>query len=155
MRGSGEKGKGAGASPGGEGQAQAWNFIITEPILGFIAHAAPWLPKAKRYVLYKTRIRALANLAGVPDEIPEGMSCVLSLMVAWKAKARVDQDNVLKAVTDSMFKRDRGIERVLCDRFEHTGREEISVIVGFKARQGKRGKREHPDEKGVLPRNLL
>jgi len=138
---------GSEAGSGWEGH----HFVVGEPLVGFPVKAAPWTKTAKRYCLFKDRVRLLANVAGVPSEIPEGKAVVLCIAVSWKRKARIDGSNIVKAIEDGLFKKDRGVEKVLCDRFEHTGLEEASVIVTFKERlNGKQNK----DAKGNLARNM-
>jgi hypothetical protein len=124
--------------------------VVGEPLCGFIAHAAPWLKKSKRYVAWKRMVRALANSAGVPDDIPADQAAVLSIAIAWKKRARIDTSNIIKSMEDALFKQDRGIEIVVCERFEHIGREEASVMVSFRMR----GKGERKNAKGILPRGV-
>ena len=134
---------------GGEG---SWHFVVSEPLCGFIAHAAPWLKKAKKYVAYKSRVRLIANSAGVPGDIPEGNAAIVHMAVAWKKRARIDLDNLIKSTLDSLFKQDRGVEKIVCDRFEHSGKEEISVIVSFKGRGVGESTSKKSTIRGSLPK---
>ena len=102
--------------------------------MGFISHAAPWLNKAKRYVAWKQRVRLLANSAGVPGDIPADTAATVCIAIAWKRRARIDTSNIIKSLEDSLFRQDRGIEKIVCDRFEFSGKEELSVIVSYKNR---------------------
>lgn len=106
-----------------------WTFNVDEPLVGFTVHKAPWTDRAKRYVAYKTRVRLLANVAGVPGEIPENHRATVSVAVAWKKKARIDLSNILKAVEDGLWVRDRGIGEIHGVKFEQTGLERVSVTV--------------------------
>jgi hypothetical protein len=106
-----------------------WTISVTEPLVGFPVHAAPWTKTAKRYVAFKRRVRLLANLGGLPDEIPKGSAAVVSIAIAWKKKARIDTSNILKAIEDGLFKRDRGIKEVHATRIEQTGIERVSITV--------------------------
>lgn len=116
------------------GSGEGFHFIIREPLVGFPVKAAPWTKTAKRYVAFKARVRLLANVAGVPSEIPPEKAVVLCIAVSWKMRARIDGSNLIKAIEDGLFKKDRGVEKVVIDRFEHQGAEEASVIVSFKER---------------------
>lgn len=114
----------------GEGTMEGtWTFNLEEPLVGFTVHAAPWTLKAKRYVAFKRRVRFFATVASVPAEIPPGYRALVSLAVAWKRKARIDLSNILKAVEDGLWVRDRGIGEVHAVKFQHTGIERVSVTV--------------------------
>lgn len=115
-----------------------WTFNVDEPLVGFTVHAAPWSDKAKRYVAMKGKVRLFADVAGVPEEIPSGYRALVSIAVAWKKKARIDLSNILKAVEDGLWVRDRGIGEVHAVKFEHTGLERVSVTV--KLERGTDGK---------------
>jgi hypothetical protein len=119
----------------GPGEVNCWQFVVGEPLRGFLVSNAPWTKRAKEYVKFKTYVRLMANAAGVPSEIPHDKAVAICIALAWKLRARVDNDGVLKAITDGLFKKDRGVERVVCDRWEYTGKEEASVIVSFKERK--------------------
>jgi Holliday junction resolvase RusA-like endonuclease len=112
-----------------------WTFTVDEPLMGFIAHAKPWTDKAKRYVGFKGKVRLLATIAGVPEEIPAGYRAKLSIAVAWKKKARVDLSNILKAVEDGLWVRDRGIGEFHATKLQHTGMERVSVTVWMEGEQ--------------------
>ncbi len=111
---------------------KTWTFTVDEPLVGFTVHAKPWTDRAKRYVAFKGKVRLLADVAGVPEEIPKNHRAVVSLAVAWKKKARIDLSNILKAVEDGLWQRDRGIEEVYAVKFQNTGMERISVTVGMR-----------------------
>lgn len=106
-----------------------WTFNVDEPLVGFTVHAAPWTDKAKRYCAFKGKVRLLANVAKVPDEIPAGYRALVSIAVAWKKKARIDLSNILKGIEDGLWVRDRGIGEVHAVKFQHTGIERVSVTV--------------------------
>jgi len=112
---------------------KTYQFTVEEPLVGFPVHASPWSHTAKRYVAFKGKVRLLADVAGVPEEIPENHRAVVSLAVAWKKKARIDLSNIQKAVEDSLFLRDRGIGEIHATRIQHTGIERVSIMVGFEA----------------------
>lgn len=131
----------------GEGNGPRWReamgtytFTIDEPLVGFVVHAAPWTDKAKRYTAFKKRVRLFANVAGVPEEIPENHRAVVSIAVAWKRKARIDLSNILKAVEDGLFVRDRGIGEIHATKLQHTGMERVSVTVSLEREGEQNGK---------------
>jgi hypothetical protein len=106
-----------------------WTFDVDEPLVGFTVHAAPWTDKAKRYCAFKGKVRLLATVARVPEEIPAGYRALVSIAVAWKKKARIDLSNILKGIEDGLWVRDRGIGEVHAVKFQHTGIERVSVTV--------------------------
>lgn len=127
-----------------------WRVIIGEPLVGFVVHAAPWTKMAKVYTAFKERVRLMANLAGVPADIPADTAATLCIAIAWRKRARIDTSNILKAVEDGLFKQDRGVEKIVCDRFEHMGTEEASIIISF----GERKRENHQKPKGHLARGM-
>lgn len=98
--------------------------------MGFLAtYKRPWTKEAKRYTGFKGKVRLLATIAGVPDELAQDSRATIDLLVTWKRRARVDTVNVYKAVEDSVFHKDR---RVLSGSFnakEHAGVEAAFVKV--------------------------
>lgn len=118
----------------------SYTFTVDEPLMGFIAHAQPWTDKAKRYVGFKGKVRLLATIAGVPDEIPQDHRAVVSIAVAWKKRARIDLSNILKAVEDGLWVRDRGIGEVHATKLQHTGVERVSVTVWLESEGKQNGK---------------
>jgi len=119
-----------------ERQMGTYTFTVDEPLMGFIAHAQPWSDKAKRYVAWKGKVRLFADLAGVPEEIPENHRAIISICVAWKKRARIDLSNILKGIEDGMFVKDRGIGEFHAIKIQHTGLERVSVTVGFEREKG-------------------
>ena len=124
-----------------------WSFFVDEPLVGFVVHAPPWSEKAKRYCAFKGKVRLFADVAGVPEEIPENHRATVSIAVAWKKKARIDLSNILKAVEDGLFVRDRGIGEIHATKLQHTGMERVSVFVSIEREGKQNGKpkqnREH------------
>lgn len=89
---------------------KTYSFEIPEPLMGFLAtYKASWTDQAKRYVAFKNKVRLLANVAGIPDELDSSSTAEISLSIHWKKKARVDSVNVYKAIEDGIFKRDRRV----------------------------------------------
>ena len=113
----------------GEMGMETWSFEVTEPLMGFLAsYKRPWTKEAKRYCGFKGKVRLLATVAGVPDELAQDSRATIDLRVTWKRRARVDTVNVYKALEDSIFLKDR---RVLNGSFhakEHAG-EEIAFVT--------------------------
>jgi hypothetical protein len=98
--------------------------------MGFLAtYRRPWTKEAKRYCGFKGKVRLLATVAGIPDDLSRDSRASIDLRVTWKKRARVDTVNVYKAIEDSIFHSDR---RVLAGTFnaaEHTGKEAAFVTV--------------------------
>lgn len=111
---------------------KTWTFQVDGPLVGFLVHAKPWTDRAKRYAAFKSKVRLFANLAGVPTEIPENHRATVSISVAWERKARVDLSNILKAIEDGLWAKDRGIGEVHGVKFMHTGLERVSVTIGMR-----------------------
>ena len=108
-----------------------WTFTIPE-LMGAVrtTHRAKFCdPRYKRYAQYKTLVRAIANQAGVPDDLDPKKRYSLALFVYWKKKARADLDNVLKAVLDGLFKQDRRVLSYSCHATENAGLDEAQVTV--------------------------
>lgn len=57
------------------------------------------------YGNFKMAVRAIANQAGVPDLATTTMQ--VDVEIHWTKRARLDGDNVLKAVVDGLFRQDR------------------------------------------------
>lgn len=108
---------------------ETFTFAVDEPLVGFTVHAQPWTERAKRYCGFKGKVRLLADVAGVPEEIPKNHRAIVGIAVAWKKKARIDLSNILKAVEDGLWRRDRAIYEVYAVKFEHTAQERASVTV--------------------------
>lgn len=117
-----------------------YQFTVDGPLVGFVVHAAPWTQKAKRYVQFKNTVRVLAHIAGVPEEIPKNHRATISIAVAWKKKARIDLSNILKAVEDGLFVRDRGIGEIHATKLQHTGVERASVFIQLEDEGKQNGK---------------
>lgn len=113
-----------------------WTFNVDEPLRGFPAHCQPWSDTAKRYVAFKQTVRLLANVAGIPEVIPENHRAMVSIAVAWKKRARIDLSNILKGIEDALWEKDRGIGEIHGVKFQHTGIERVSVTVGFEEEGG-------------------
>jgi hypothetical protein len=116
-----------------------WTFTVDEPLMGFLAsYKRPWTKEAKRYCGFKGKVRLLATIAGVPDELSQDQRASITIHVTWKKRARVDTVNVYKALEDSVFHKDR---RVLDGAFgaaEHTGKESAVVLVRIEGKQNVR-----------------
>lgn len=87
-----------------------WDFIVLGPLVGAVrtTQRAKWVdPRYQRYAVFKMLIRALADKAGVPSEIPSGHWATVSINVLWLKGARCDLDNLVKSVLDGLWKQDR------------------------------------------------
>lgn len=116
-----------------------WTFTVDEPLVGFLAsYKRSWTKEAKRYVGFKGKVRLLATVAGIPDELGQDSRASIVIHVTWKKRAKVDTVNVYKALEDSIFHKDR---RVLDGAFgatEHTGKESAVVFVRIEGEQNAR-----------------
>lgn len=108
-----------------------WTFTLPE-LMGAVRttqRAKFCDPRYKRYAQYKTLIRAIANQAGVPDDLDPKKRYSLTIIAYWTKKARCDLDNVLKAVLDGLFKQDRRVLSYSCHAIENAGLDEAQVEV--------------------------
>jgi len=99
---------------------RVFTFSVDDPMGAVrMTQRSKWVdPRAKLYAAYKRRVRLIANVAGVPDEIGKDERVKLVLDVCWRKKARADLDNVVKGIMDALWRsghggRNRGGERVL------------------------------------------
>lgn len=69
-------------------------------------------PAAKRYSQYKGTVRLLANVAGVPGEIPRGFTAKVALRILWNRRAKADLDNVVKGILDALWRQDRAVAEI-------------------------------------------
>ena len=104
-----------------------WQFNVDGPLSGYQTHQHPNTPRAKRYVAWKARVRMCAF--EVPSALDPGIAYEVIVKVRWKKRARIDGDSILKGVTDSLWRRDRGVLRGSFDVGEHTGQEGLYVVV--------------------------
>lgn len=108
-----------------------WTFTLPE-LMGAVRttqRAKFCDPRYKRYAQYKTLVRAIANQAGVPDDLDPKKRYTLWLTAYWQKKATADLDNVLKAVLDGLFKQDRRVLTYVCHSIENFGYDEAQVTV--------------------------
>jgi len=113
-----------------------WTFQVDEPLMGFLAtYKRPWTKEAKRYTGFKGKVRLLATVAGIPDELTRDSRATIELLVTWKARARVDTVNVYKAIEDSIFHKDRRVLAGAFDAREHAGKESAVVRVTIEGKQ--------------------
>ncbi len=102
-------------------------FKIEGPLLGYRASVRrAFDPK---YKAFKRAIRAIANTAGVPDELRSSDHAEVFVKVFWKRKARIDGSNVYKAVEDGLWAQDRGVVAGHFVRFADSGEEYAEVEV--------------------------
>lgn len=117
-----------------------WTFTVDEPLMGFLAtYKRPWTKEAKRYCGFKGKVRLLATIAGIPDELTQDSRATIELLVTWKRKARVDTVNCYKAIEDSIFHKDRRVLAGAFDAREHTGKESAVVRVTIEGETDGRG----------------
>lgn len=116
-------------------------FRIEEPLMGAVrmTRLGKWVnAKAKEYIAWQTGVAWRALVAGVPRDLPRypGRGIVI-VRACWKKQARVDSDNLLKAVLDSLWRNDRRCLTVFADATENTGREWAEVHVAWKGAAGR------------------
>lgn len=129
-----------------------WVMEVSSPLVGFTKATVgkSWNRARAQYVKWKRRLRGIACEAGIPLTLNAGIHYEVRCAIAWRQKARVDTDDVLKGVNDSLWRKDRAALTVHAEAGEFTGREELKVIVierwarrsttGGAARQVRRGR---------------
>lgn len=118
---------------------QAYTFTVDAPLMGFLAsYKRPWTAEAKRYTGFKGKVRLLATIAGIPDELTQDSRATIELLVTWKRKPRVDTVNVYKAIEDAIFRKDRRVLAGAFDAKECTGEESAIVRVTIEGKQNVR-----------------
>ncbi len=100
-----------------------FSFRIEGPLRGHVCSVA----SRRSLSRWQTAVRLMANVAGVPDECPDGAE--VRVHTFWTKKARIDCENVGKAVVDSIWAKDRGVGRLVYSKLEHTGGESALVEV--------------------------
>ena len=90
-------------------------------------------PRAKLYAAYKRRVRLIANVAGVPDEIGKDERVKLVLDVCWRKKARADLDNVVKGIMDALWPQDRRVWCIVAAHLENCEVDMADVTVEVSA----------------------
>jgi lambda repressor-like predicted transcriptional regulator len=89
-----------------------------------------WSPRYQKYTSWKTGIRLIANIAGVPSELQRGSNYRVSVVLAWKRGARADIDNAgIKNVLDALWSQDRRVIAVCVRVIEFHGMDELKVTV--------------------------
>ena len=109
-----------------------WSFVVDAPVMGAVrmTQRSKWCnPRARAYLAYQKRVRLLANVAGVPDEIQEDERAALEVVVYWKRKARADLDNCCKGILDSLWTQDRRVNLFTATAVEHAKAERAEVRV--------------------------
>ena len=109
-----------------------WSFVIDEPLMGAVrtTQKQKWVdPRYKRYAAWKKAVRLIANVNGIPSHLDPKKSYRLDVLAYWKAKQRIDGDNLLKALMDSLWKQDRRITSIEYVACEHNGRELARVTL--------------------------
>jgi hypothetical protein len=102
-------------------------FKVTGPLKGYSVQAGMYHdPKWKAF---KTHVRVLANLAGVPAEATE--TTEVHVNVFWRLKARIDGKNILAGIEDALFKKDRICAAGSWRRVRNAGEEYAVVTVIF------------------------
>ena len=109
-----------------------WQFEIEAPLMGAVrtTQKAKFVdPRYKRYASWKKVVRLIANSNGIPTHLDPKKSYRFEVLAYWKAKQRIDGDNLLKALMDSLWKQDRRITSIEYVACEHNGRELARVSL--------------------------
>jgi len=91
-------------------------------------------PRAKRYEAYKRRVRLVANLAGVPDEIGKDERAVVEIEVCWEKLPKCDLDNAVKGLLDALWKQDRRVKEIHAIALEDCETDIADVTVTINGR---------------------
>jgi Holliday junction resolvase RusA-like endonuclease len=122
-------------SPGtGEGEMEMYSFQIDGPLQPYVrtTQRQKWVDlRYRRYVEWKKAVRLIANLSGLPETLPPDSRAVVSVAVMWKRRARMDGDNFIKGILDSLWKQDRRVLELHYTAFEGAKAERASVSVGI------------------------
>jgi Endodeoxyribonuclease RusA len=109
--------------------AHSLTFVIDGPLMGYRKDVA--YSHSEKYKAYKTYIRYRLLAAGIArapkwidDVIPK-----LSVAIQWKKKARIDWDNVVKAVSDAIWKNDRNVDPDLFMVIRNSGKPESALVT--------------------------
>lgn len=102
-------------------------FTIPGPLLGYRASIRrAFDPK---YRAFKDRVRLLANAAGIPRDLDRDAVARVDVRIYWKRRARIDRKNVLGAIEDGLFTKDRRVLRGICDAFENNAAGEYALVA--------------------------
>lgn len=113
---------------------KTYTFQVDGPLQAYVrtTQRQKWIdPRYKRYVEWKKAVRLLANLTGIPEELPRDSRAILSVSVMWKNRARLDGDNFIKGILDSLWPQDRRVLELHYIGLEGTDAERASVTVGI------------------------
>ncbi len=105
--------------------------MVEAPILGY--RASLRRTHDPRYKAFKHRVRSLADAEGIPDDLGHNDEARMDIVICWKKRARIDGKNVLGAIEDSIFRRDRRVLRGSYHAMENVNVESVRVILEIKA----------------------
>lgn len=86
-------------------------------------------PQARRYLEWKKVAALVARAAGVPEELEPRFGYTVGITIGWKGRARVDVDNVAKAVLDACWPNDRRVQVLNVRACEKSGADLLMVAV--------------------------
>lgn len=98
-------------------------FQVNGPLRGHVCSVAG----RRGLSTYQRYVRLMANTVGVPDECPEGAR--VEVVIWWKRRARIDSENVGKAIVDAMWTRDRRCLEVHYRAHERLSTDEHAIVV--------------------------
>lgn len=110
----------------------SWSFDVQGPLVSAVRTTQRGKfcsPAYKRYASFKQVVRAIADIAGVPQDLdPDGIYSV-TVEVWWKKRQRQDCDNLIKSFLDSLWRQDRRVLETHYQAHESAGREWALVKI--------------------------
>lgn len=86
-------------------------------------------PRYAAYATFKKLVALKAAEACCPRALGDDDNMSVSVAVNWKRRQRIDLDNLVKAVLDSLWRQDRRVTRISCYSRESAGYEDMRVTV--------------------------
>jgi hypothetical protein len=119
-----------------------WKFEVEGPLVGHkCSKSKCWSPP---YRAFKTLVRFMGNLAGVPQELDPKGTYSLRTEVFWVKKAHTDTVNIQKSVEDGLWAKDRRVLNGGFSATEHSGVERVVVTVEREADGRRDSRRSSP-----------
>jgi hypothetical protein len=111
---------------------KTFELIIPGPLKGYLGNRQKfWDKRNQEYSKWKKMVRLLGNERGFPEDIPNDKCAKIFVEIFWKKRARIDGKNVLGAIEDALFKRDRRILMGTYHAIEHMEKEVAYVQFYF------------------------
>jgi len=114
----------------GKTAAVTLTFTIPGPLMGYRKDVA--YSHGSKYKGYKEAVRLYALGAGLARlKVPPGARARLSVSINWRAKPRIDWDNVVKAISDALWAQDRDTDPGMFEVRRNMGAEYARVVVDW------------------------